>query len=223
MKQFPKSIPINGRVRVCLELLRSQKLMNKTILDVGSTFGWLAREVEAEKPKQYFGVEPNTDAVQFSINNVKTGTFKQGDAAHIPYNDKSADVAVFYDVIEHVPANTEVECLKEINRVLKPGSVLLLSTPYDHWMTKLLDPAYYFGHRHYSQEKLTKLLKESKFKIEKFEVRGGTVSLIYMIAFYIAKWVFGKDLNGTWLQKQDDISYSSPGIATVYLKAIKLS
>lgn len=221
MKSFPKTIPINGRVRVCLELLRKEGIKNKKILDVGSTFGWLAREIEKDKPKSYVGVEPNAEAVAFSKKNAKYAEFFVGDAAHMPVKNESADLAVFFDVIEHVPEDTEVECLKEINRVLKSKGVLLLSTPFDHPVTKLLDPAYYFGHRHYSRKALTSLLKSAGFSLETFEVRGEITSLVYMILFYIFKWVFNKDLNGSAIQKLDDKSYSNQGIATVYLKAIK--
>ncbi len=221
MKSFPKTIPINGRVRVCLELLRGESIKNKQIIDVGSTFGWLAREIEKDKPKGYIGVEPNAEAVAFSKKNAKYAQFFEGDAAHMPIKNGIGDIAVFFDVIEHVPVDTEIECLKEIHRVLKPKATLLLSTPFDHPVTKLLDPAYYFGHRHYTKERLQKMLKQSGFTLESFEVRGGYVSLTYMILFYIAKWVFNKDLNGTWIQKEDDKSYSKEGIATVYLKAVK--
>ncbi len=221
MKTFPKTIPINGRVRVCLEFLRKQGIKGKKIVDVGSTFGWLAREIEKDNPKTYVGVEPNAEAVTFSKKNAKYATFFEGDAAHLPIKDASADLAVFFDVIEHVPENTEIECLKEINRVLVPKGTLLLSTPFDHPITKLLDPAYYFGHRHYTKEGLTALLKSAGFALDTFEVRGEIVSLLYMILFYISKWVFNKDLNGSFIQKLDDQSYSKNGIATVYLKATK--
>lgn len=221
MKSYPKTVTKLGRVRVCLELLRAQKLKGKTIIDIGSTFGWLAKEIKKDSPKNYFGIEPNNEAVLFSKANVPYAKFYNGYANHLPIKSNSCDIAVFFDVIEHVPVNTEIDCLKEINRTLKKGGVLLLSTPYDHLITKALDPAWYFGHRHYSKEKLNTLLKKTGFTIESFEVRGTYLSLIYMIAFYIAKWLLRISLDGTSLQKMDDNSYSNQGISTVYLKAVK--
>lgn len=221
MKTYPKTIPITGRVRCCVELLRSQKLKGNTLLDVGSTFGWLANEVKGEKLKEYIGIEPNTFALNFAKKNAKQATFLSGDAAHIPVEKNKADLAVFFDVIEHVPQNSEVECLNEIHRVLKPNGTLLLSTPFDHPFTKMFDPAWYRGHRHYSRKKLQTLLKKSGFKIKTFEVRGTYVSVLYMIVFYVAKWILRTDINGTWIQKLDDKSYNQRGIATIYLVAQK--
>ena len=38
---FPANVPIIGRTRICLEMLLDQKINDKVIVDVGSSFGWL--------------------------------------------------------------------------------------------------------------------------------------------------------------------------------------
>jgi len=67
-------------------------------------------------------------------------SFLVGDAQELPFDDESFDVVVCSEVIEHVehPGNV----LSEINRVLVPDGVLVLSTPntasYYVWIWKLL-------------------------------------------------------------------------------------
>jgi ubiquinone biosynthesis O-methyltransferase len=64
--------------------------------------------------------------------------FLVGDAQQLPFEDKSFDIVVCSEVVEHVdhPGNV----MSEINRVLVPGGVLVLSTPntasYYVWIWK---------------------------------------------------------------------------------------
>ncbi|MEW6076552.1 MAG: class I SAM-dependent methyltransferase [Thermodesulfobacteriota bacterium] len=68
------------------------------------------------------------------LKQVKTG-FKEnkamqwlaGDARFLPIRDNVADLVVCAEVLEHIDSG--LVCLKEIYRVLKPGGILLLSTP----------------------------------------------------------------------------------------------
>jgi ubiquinone/menaquinone biosynthesis C-methylase UbiE len=219
MKAHQLNVPINGRVRAVLQFLRDQNIKNKVVVDVGSTFGWLAKEIEKDNLKKYIGVEPNQESVDYAKKNVKYAEFFQGFAEALPIKDSAADIVVFFDVIEHV--QDEQKSLNEIARVLKKDGVLLLTTPYDHPITKLIDPAWYFGHRHYSKSKLYKMLKKAGLQVESFEVRGGIISLIYMLWFYFNKWIFRGKLKSKFLEKLDDVSYENNGIATVFLTARK--
>jgi SAM-dependent methyltransferase len=219
MKAHKLKVPINGRVRAVLQFLRDENIKESSIVDVGSTFGWLAKEIKNDKPKKYIGVEPNGESVQFAKKNVKYATFLQGFAEELPVKSNTADLIAFFDVIEHV--QDEEKSLKEISRVLKKNGVLLLTTPYDHPVTKLLDPAWYFGHRHYSERKLNQMLNKAGLTIETFEVKGGLVSLLYMLWFYFNKWVLSGKVKLKFLENMDDESYGKSGIATVFLTARK--
>ena len=54
-------------------------------------------------------------------------TFIQGDAQALPFEDKSFDIVIAKEAIEHLPS--QKKALDEWYRVLRPGGELLLTTP----------------------------------------------------------------------------------------------
>lgn len=223
MKSFPKIISLNGRLKACLEFVRVEKLPGKIIVDIGSSFGWLENELKKSKAL-LIGIEPNKDAVSFAKTNTGSEVeFKVGSALEIPLMDKTANIVLFFDVIEHLPKRSEKKALFEIKRILKKKGVLLLTTPNSHFLTNFLDPAWYFGHRHYKKNELIGLLKKSGFKVLNYRVKGDIFSLIYMLWFYFNKWVLNSKLKIDFLEKLDDNGYQKSGIATIFLKAQKMN
>lgn len=224
MKQsyFPK-VDIKGRVRVCLETLTSLDLKNKYIVDVGASIGWLEKEIIKYKPKKIIGIEPDANAVAYAQKKVRKAQFLQGFADKLPVANGVADFVVMFDTIEHVPQKSEALALKEANRILKKGGRLVLSTPNKNFWTTLLDPAWYFGHRHYRVDYLKSILRKAGFEVEKLEIRGGIWFSIYLLWQYVMKWVFRKPLavNKFLVTKDDEQFSEKEGIHTIFLIAKK--
>lgn len=194
-KKFTLDMAVSGRVSACLNLLKSYNLKHTTLVDVGSSFGWLEKELlSIEKSIKITGIEPDPEAVSFSNKNIKNAKFLVGDALNIPIKNNYTDITTLFDVIEHVPKNTENEALSEVKRVLKPKGLLFLSTPNSNIFMNLLDPAYYFGHRHYKLGKLEMLLKNNGFKVLKSTTKGGFWFSFYLIWLYITKRITGNFL-----------------------------
>jgi len=194
-KKFTLDMAVSGRVLACLNLLKSYNLKDTTLVDVGSSFGWLEKELlSIEKSIKIIGVEPDQNAVTFSNKNIKNAQFKIGDALNLPVKDKYADIITLFDVIEHVPKNTELETLAEANRILKSKGLLFLSTPNSNFFMNLLDPAFYFGHRHYKFSELKNFLSKSGFKVIKSTIKGGYWFSFYLIWLYITKRMTGNFL-----------------------------
>lgn len=181
---------MTGREEACIRLAKKINLKGKSILDVGCSNGWFPKIAVDLGAGEVFAIEPDKNKIALAKKNAPKVKISQGHAGDLKFSDKKFDVVSLFDVIEHVPKNTEEKALKEISRVLKPKGYLIITTPSDWWVSKVTDPAWYFGHRHYSKVKLDKLLQEAGFKINYFAIHGGLWEVIGMWVLYVSKWIF---------------------------------
>jgi len=219
---IPSSVPLSGRFGACYQMITKYPSKGKVILDVGSSAGTMEYKISNLGFKKIIGIEPNRAAVEFSRKNVSGAEFHVSTADKLPVANGSVDIVSMFDVIEHVPINGEVDAFREVYRVLKKDGVLVLTTPNNNWITNLLDPAWYLGHRHYKPRDLTKLVEKAGLNVRKTEVKGDIWSSIYFIWLYISKWIFGKTLpRNSWIEMKENDGYKSPGIFTLFLEARK--
>jgi SAM-dependent methyltransferase len=93
----------------------------KTALDVGCAYGFVV-ELLGELGYEAYGVDVSKFALIRGVENTVLG-----DAEHLPFKESSFDLVTCFETIEHL-RNPE-RALKAVQRVLKPGGVLLISTP----------------------------------------------------------------------------------------------
>jgi len=162
-------------------------IKDKNVLDIGCWVGGYevlindyARQITA------IDIEQKALAVaQKSFPNIK---FLKASVLKLPFPDNSFDVVTMWAVIEHIPKGTEIKALKEINRVLKKNGIFCFNTMNDHWLSKLLDPAYFLkGHRHYNKEVLEGMLDYTGFKVIRTFINGKLLTPIYLNVFYFFK------------------------------------
>ena len=102
----------------------------------------------------------------------------RGDATRLPVPDNHFDLAISYDVLEHIA--DDVAVVEEIKRVLKPGGHVLIAVPADPRLWSEHDVA--VSHlRRYTRESLSKLFEEAGFVIE--EVKSWNVLLRPVVAW----------------------------------------
>lgn len=224
MRKYASSIKerLTGRHKYSFEFCGNVRGLN--VLDVGSSFGWFENFAVKNGVKKIVGIEPDEQQFYKAQKEVPAAIFKKGSALKIPEKDSSFDKVVMFDVIEHIPVGTEVLALKEIHRVLKPNGTLILSTDYDTFVSKMFDPAWYFGHRHYNEERLKKLFKKAGFVITQIEKRGGFFEIVGTILLYIFKWVFKSEIPfKSFIEMQKSVEYlqRKNGIVTIFVKAKK--
>lgn len=196
---------------------------DKVVLDIGCWSGQIEK-LAMKDVKEIYGVDPGKEAVEFAKKHVSRAHFSIASINNLPFKNSYFDVALLLEVLEHIPKGTEIIGLREINRVLKKGGFLLLTTPNNNFISILLDPAFFLlGHRHYSENKLRELLSRSGFEIIDFSIRGGIIQALFNNISLLAKHMFNKKIEETtWIKTSIEREYKPGGFLGNCLVARKV-
>lgn len=150
------------------------------LLDIGCTTGFLLDEARKRGWKTS-GVEISSWASRYAGEkyglDVINGSLKKAS-----FPDRSFDVIVMLDVLEHLP--NPKETLLEIRRVLKDSGILYISTPdISSFMSRLLKARWWgiskFHLYYFSRLTLDKMLDASGFKVKRYNSHIRIFSLNY--------------------------------------------
>ena len=104
---------------------------DKVVLDIASGEGY-GSAILATSAQSVFGIDIDPEVVKYAQQKY-AGTrnieFLIGQAENIPLPDRSIDVVVSYETIEHLGQSAQERFLQEIKRVLKNDGKLVISTP----------------------------------------------------------------------------------------------
>ncbi len=116
-----------GRVEFCAGFLKAHSRIGQgaKILDIGCGRGTLAHYLDSEVC--LYGIDISEKAISETRKVYKKADVVDLNMEKLPYEDNFFDCAITLDVIEHV--FDPLFFLKEIHRVLKIGSEIILSTP----------------------------------------------------------------------------------------------
>lgn len=143
-------------------------IKGKVVLDVACGTG-LGTKIISETAKKVYGVDLSKKVIKRnmeSLGNAKC-IFISADMLQLPFNNNFFDVVVSFETIEHTIYTDKF--LDEIQRVLKPQGLLLLSTPnngYAHRIKKKFSKWEYHILEFSKAELDEKIIK--RFKIIKF-------------------------------------------------------
>lgn len=198
MKVIINESPFDERYGMQLEipkLVSEKNIRNKRVLDIGCGFGWFEHWATQQKVKKITGIDVSTEEIALAKNLRKSSVnFIVGSAIKLPFKENTFDTVVSWEVLEHIPKNTESLMFSEVFRVLKPGGKFFLSTPHANIIATLFDPAWWLiAHRHYKTMQVRSFAQLAGFTKINLTVRGGIFNVIHPINLYVAKWIFKRD------------------------------
>jgi len=137
---LPASRPVLQREYKAMDIIARQMPRNKhaSILDVGCGDGSFLRQLDKKlsQPYEYHGVDYSEYKVR-KAHALPYRILRCNLEEGIPYEDASFDLVYSGEVIEHI-YNPDF-MLEECRRVLKPGGLLIISTPnLQAWYNRIL-------------------------------------------------------------------------------------
>lgn len=125
----------------------------------------------------------------------------------LPFASATFDGIALILTYEHLARGSEPALIRGLAEILKPGGWLFVITELNSILTPL-DPAWPFGHRHYSPGDLASVFQRAGLDIEAMRINGGVWHCLEIIAFYVAKHVFRRRLHRpTWLRARTTREY----------------
>ena len=144
------------------------------ILDIGCAGGTFTNNISKILPKaEITGIDLYSSAIEYGKNKYPHINFILADAHNIPFKNKSFDLIICYETIEHL--NNPPQALKEIRRVLKndghtivamDSGSLLFKIVWWFW-EKTKGKVWQGAHIHtYNHKELENIIKKAGFKIK---------------------------------------------------------
>ena len=159
----------------CIKILHKNIINSEIVADFGCGHGNLLELLTSlYKDKKLVACDLSPKLCENAKNKVPHADIRVADLENLPFGNDSIDCAFATEVLEHM--ETPLKALKEIHRVLKPNSRLLISLPNKDWFR--FDE--YLGKRDkfqpvddkfYTVSEMEEFLTEAGYKVLK--VRGG--------------------------------------------------
>lgn len=192
------------RRNLIFDLLSKYRIKKESkILDFGCGSGFGAGELQ-HQGFNVFGVDVSEEAIEFGRSRaIQNLSVSKGD--NLNFAEGSFDMVMALDVIEHV--KDDEHAIKEIERVLKPGAVAIITVPAYQWMWGVQDNiSHHF--RRYTAGSLAKVLNKN-FDLKILRKTYFNTFLFPPIAVVriLSKWFNLKeresdfDINSKWLNK----------------------
>lgn len=109
-------------------IFANEFVKNKVVLDAACGSGY-GSYMLSKTAKSVYGVDISNNALEMATKmyNAKNIIYSKGDIRKLDFKNNTFDVVVSFETIEHILQGPEF--LRECHRVLKPGGLLIISTP----------------------------------------------------------------------------------------------
>ena len=175
------------------------------ILDIGCGCGHFLKHLKTKKLTLLYGLDVNPHSLKITKNKNITTKINMGDIYSLPYELCTFDIIILTEIIEHL--EYPEKALKSIYDILKPGGLLLITTPNRMGLMHASRPSIKYIFRsikrilgkavcdryhinEYFSFELSKLLKKQKFTVLEYPY----VSVIPLFPLG-AYWIISKKGN----------------------------
>lgn len=162
----------------------------KRVLDVACGSGYGTHLLAERGAKEVCGVDISKEAIEYAKEKYvhEAVSFHSASAAELPFQDDVFDVIVSFETIEHLPDDVRAAYLAEMQRVLAPGGVVIISTPNKEittpWKDKPNNPYHVLE---YTEAALGKELRDAGFAIA--EMWGQRLVHVALTWFFVRKGI----------------------------------
>ena len=152
-----------SRCHACSDLKRIVQDSNKVILEIGSSSGYLLREIKRSCPESFLiGSDCIPEPLENIAKKISNIPLIQFDLVNCPLPDSSVDVIIALNVLEHI--KDDEDALKQIYRILKPGGHAIIEVPANQDLYDFYDEQ--LKHfRRYSLQDLKALTEKTGFLV----------------------------------------------------------
>lgn len=131
---LPESPIYKDKTRTVIKILSK---FNGKVLDIGLG-GAILEHCLSESDKLVFsGIDISPYVIRKAKSELK-GVFKVGNLQDIPFKDRSFDIVLALDVLEHIPSYETLDVYKEIIRVSKRKFKIIISVPLNENLEEMV-------------------------------------------------------------------------------------
>ena len=147
---------------------------NKLVLEVGCGAGYGANDI-ARFASSIIAVDISGEAISYAQGKYSKASliFAQANGNKLPFKASSFDVAISFQVIEHIDKDNGLDYLLEIKRVLKKEGTFILSTPNKKLRLLPFQKPWNPEHKkEYDDKELKKLLSQAFEEVKVYGLCG---------------------------------------------------
>jgi len=172
---------LSSGIRNILHILNRDLSNMKRVLDFGCGCGRVLRWFEDQRGScKFYGTDINEAAIDWCSENLHFAKFsKNNPLPSLPYPNERFDLIYGISVFTHLNEDYQKAWLEELQRIIKPKGVLILTTHGDHWAyMDLLNEEY---------EKF----RSNGFLYKRISTTGGVDGLpdFYQVAYHSREYV----------------------------------
>jgi SAM-dependent methyltransferase len=170
-----------SRAHALEQVRRHVRGPNPVVLEVGCSSGFFLEKLRGELPRALvIGADYVRGPLEQLAQHHRNLPLMQFDLTHCPLPDRSVDVVVLLNVLEHIA--DDVAAIREVARILRPGGAAVIEVPAGPHLYDVYDKVL-LHHRRYRLNKLRQLVASAGLHV----VHACRLGALFYPAFWYVK------------------------------------